>query len=323
MGKWVLLVKYQKKMFLEMKNIFSVLPMTEELNIDLVGLMRIMLNIYIPPYYFSMEEYKPERIYTMAVLLNLEWKKMRRFYICCFITAVIYSCMIIVPFISGYKYYYQIDIWQESCGFLPLIFPIFAVIPTCWMMYYERRNKFIQNVLSRVSLKKYILSKWIITVLLSFVIVFTVSFVGLLFALLISKNMVFQEHTEGINRSLKQFAGYYYVNKPLVYGFVLSLWRGFLGGLMATMGFVLSLYKKNIFAILIPPFAYGLLENYLVSTIFNAPQFRLITSFSPNTYSYEYLSVPVLLVSPTILIIVILSIWLYSSRIQKSSICEL
>lgn len=259
----------------------------------------------------------------MKNLLKLEWHKIKYPYLFSLFIGILYSCIIILPFIYGYSYNHNIQIWQESNQVFDLIFPIIAVLPICWLMYYERKDNFLAYTLTRVSKKKYILSKWLMTSIGCATIIFVVSFAGLIFCLRFTRNIKFTGiELQGYDSSLKTFCGYYLVNKPYLYGLVLSIWRGIIGFLIGTLGFVLSLYINNIFIILTGPFVYTFLEHYILA-ILGVPYYSIVTSFDPSILDSHAISPVRILVGPFLLLVFTCGIIMYFSKIHKKNIYDI
>lgn len=258
----------------------------------------------------------------MKSLLKIEWFKIKYPYLISVFISILYSCIMILPYISGYSYNHNIEIWQNSNQVFDLIFPLVAVLPTCWLMYYERKNNFLSYTITRVSKKKYILSKWLMTSIGSSIIIFIISFVGLIFCLNFTKNINLTGiELQGHDTSLGQFFGYYLVNKPYLYGLVLSIWRSIIGFIVGTFGFVLSLYINNIFIILTGPFVYVFIESYILA-ILGVPYYSIVTSFDPSTLAPQAISIGRLLIGPILLIMFICFIIVYFSVIKKDSIYD-
>lgn len=112
-----------------------------------------------------------------------------------------------------------------------------------------------------------------------------------------------------------------YTQAPLLYAFLLSLWKGMIGVLVMTLGFVLSMYVKNIFVILTGPFIYLILENFILS-ILQMPKYRLVTAFEPTSMADNKITAGSMIVGPVLLIIVIIVSALYLTRIKKASVAE-
>jgi hypothetical protein len=250
----------------------------------------------------------------MLNLAKLEYKKIKPAYWAGLITSLVLSAALVFHLQFGYRYYHNIDIWENTGDLLWFTFPILSVLPTCWLLYFERKDGFLFYTTTRISKKKYLLVKWLITSFGSGSIVFLGSFFALIISLYFLKTIV---PPDTANYALKKFAGYYYVCHPLLYGFVLSLWRGFLGFLAGTLGFVLSLYVNNAFIVLTGPFAYSMMENYILATL-HMPEYRLAASFDPSCMTPlpgRYYFVGALLLMVFILFTII-----YFMRIKKVDI---
>ena len=99
----------------------------------------------------------------------------------------------------------------------------------------------------------------------------------------------------------KELFGLVLLNNPVLYSFVLSLWRGVLGELYFIFGFVLSLFYNNIFIVMTAPFVYSILENFTMSML-GCPQNSIITSFMPTRLAAGYTALHNLFVGPAVLI---------------------
>lgn len=231
--------------------------------------------------------------------------------------AVVCSVAFIIPVQSGYMYDYNIEIWEQSGEFFTFLFPLIAVVPTCWLMFYEKKNGFLSYTITRVARKKYIITKWLTVALGGAFIVFLVSFVGLLISLFVIPDV----NISNAETARGAFISHYYINSPLLYGFVLSCWRFILAFLIATFAFVISLFIKNLFIILTGPFIYSILENFTLA-ILNVPQFRLVTSFDPSAISSEILSIGNLFIGPLILIGCIVVLILYFIYIKNTPVYD-
>lgn len=253
----------------------------------------------------------------MKNLLLSEFLKLRIPYIASLLIVVVYSSLMFIPVTSGYRYSYNIEIWVESTEVFMMVFPLFSVIPTMWLMYYEKKNGFISYIQTRISRKKYILVKWLVSSFGGATIIFVGSFIGVIISLLFLPDV--ENLADG--NTVNAFGEYYFVNNPLLYGFILSLWRMFLGFLIATLGFILSLFIGNLFVILTAPFIYGVLENFVLSVL-GVPYFRLVTSFGPSTLDANAITVTRLLVGPSLLLLVTCMTFLYFYYIKKTPIFE-
>lgn len=262
----------------------------------------------------------------MKRLLHLEWSKLKKPIIFTHIICLAFMTILTLTLYKNYGLEYDIEAWELPNEYFSFIFPLLVVFPTCWLFYYERKNQYIMYTLPRTSKRKYLFAKWLVIAGNGFVLMFTTMFVGVVVALYIKPDiesiltMVDPNTNELISQvKLTHFMGEMFSEQPLLYGFLFSIWRGLLGIIMATMGFVLSLYSRNIFIILTGPFIYSILENYILS-ILQVPQFRLVTSFEPDTLSFLELSPFSILVGPVIAIIFILGLYFFFAKIKKISI---
>ncbi|MFC4388321.1 hypothetical protein ACFOZ1_10960 [Gracilibacillus marinus] len=254
----------------------------------------------------------------MKSLIKAEIQKLKYPYLISIFIAAIYSVLVIISVLHGYSYTYNIEVWEESGELFRIIFPIFAVLPTTWLMFYERKNGFLSYTITRVSKKKYIILKWLVSSIGGAFIVFIISFLGLIVCLYFIPDVV----SQGTDSAIDKFAGDFFVNHPFIYGFLLSIWRLFIGFLIASLGFVISLYVNNIFIVLTGPFVYAILENFSLS-ILGAPYYRLVTSFDPNTLQETAISIERLIVGPLFLIVFTSGIITYFALIKKENIYEL
>ena len=117
----------------------------------------------------------------------------------------------------------------------------------------------------------------------------------------------------------RHILGNLFVNQPLMYSFLISIWRSLIAIIIATMGFVLSLYIDNIFIILTGPFIYTILENFILSVL-RVPQYRLVTSFDPTIVDEKMITVFSMIAGPMIAILFIGLIVVFNSKIKKTLI---
>lgn len=240
------------------------------------------------------------------------------------LTIVILSLVAIVLSSTMYQNYmidYGLEAWEIGVEILNFLFPLFVVVPICWLMYYERKDKFLLYTLPRVSKRKYLSAKWIVAAISAFAIIFVPYFLSAVFILYI-KQPVIPELVR--SPEVSPFAHVYldmFVNKPLLYAFLLSLWKGIIGVLVMNLGFVLSLYVKNIFIVLTGPFIYVILENFVLS-ILGLEKYRLVTSFEPTTIADSGISAVSPLVGPILLVIVTVIVWYVLSKVNHKTVYE-
>jgi hypothetical protein len=203
----------------------------------------------------------------------------------------------------------QLEVWEVGFNFINFIAPIIAVVPTCWLLYFERKNGYLKYTLPRISKNKYLLSKWLVIGSSAAVTMFIMSFSSVLLTLYfippieVVYVLVDPNTGEAVPRIPEtHFASELFINQPLLYGLFLSLWKAFISAIMATMGFVFSLYSKNLFIILTGPFVYYILENFTLS-ILHLKKYRLVTAFEPTSILVNDLFVGSFIVGPVVALI--------------------
>lgn len=260
----------------------------------------------------------------MRKLILLEWQKVKWPVMGTLIVGTALSMILSSTLYKNYALEYDIEAWELGNEYITLIFPLLAVMPTGWLMYYERKNNFLVYTLPRTSKKKYLLSKWIMITGSAGISMFIIMFMGVLTALYLKPEIIpvlswIDPSTgePGSDVEFMYFMGRMLANDPLLYGFIFSVWRGILAGIMATMAFVLSLYVRNIFIIITGPFIYMLLGHYIFGKL-HMTKYSLVTSFYPNSItSMNFVS---FIIGSIIEILFIIMIAIYFSKIKKVTI---
>lgn len=212
-----------------------------------------------------------------------------------------------------YQLNFVLDAWEVGTEYFSFLFPLLVVIPLCWNLYYERKDNFLLYVMSRVSIKKYLTAKWLVHAASAFFIIFVPYMMSAVFAIYINEPVL-----HNINNFHHVFLEAYTKN-PLLYSFLLSCWKGLIGVLVMTLGFVLAMYVKNIFLILTGPFIYYVLENFILS-ILQLEKYRLAVSFDPVCISVAAFNVGSIVVGPMLLITVITGTVAFLKRVKKISV---
>lgn len=232
----------------------------------------------------------------MAHLIGLELKKLAKPVLVTLIGLTMLTCILSCTLYREYSVFFDIDAWEIGTEFLGLLFPLFVTIPVCWELYYERRNRFLVYTLPRVGKRAYLGAKWWACALSAFFILFIPFFFSALCALFLTGPKDFMPVGEGYHHIFHTL----YTQTPLLYAFLLSLWKGVIGVLVMGLGFALSLYSGNIFVILTGPFVYAILENFILA-ILDLPEFRLVTAFEPTSLSATIVNAGSFLVGPLLL----------------------
>lgn len=262
----------------------------------------------------------------MRNLIILEWHKLKLPIVLTIIVGALLSIILCSTIYKSYALEHQLEVWEVGFEIINFIFPIIAVLPTCWLMYFERKNRFLSYTLPRVSKKQYLLSKWIVISGSAFLSMFIISFAGVVTALYgtgpidVTYTWVSPETGEAASRLLQtHFAGQLFTESPLIYGLLLSVWKGVICAIVASMGYVLSLYSQNLFVILTGPFVYTILENFILS-ILGLERLRLVTAFEPTSVSVEDVGLPSFIFGPVLAIVMMILYVVYVNVMAKKSI---
>lgn len=149
------------------------------------------------------------------------------------------------------------EIWQIGYDVVLLLFPLFCIVP-CLSLFEEKKSGYMRIAMLRMSIKSYFKTKFIYGSSVSFLMCFLISFVGLLFCYLIPESIMFI----GEPSTTDNFAYKLFSENPLVYGFILSVWRGIVGVLFYFFGVVIVFLSNNKFLVVVIPFIYYHMENY-------------------------------------------------------------
>lgn len=245
----------------------------------------------------------------MFRLIKNEWNKIKFAVLGTIAILSIVACILSSTLYQNYALYYDLEAWEIGTEHIGFLFSLFVVIPICWNMYYERKNNFLLYTMPRVSKRKYLTAKWLISAISAFFILFIPYFLSAIFALYVKSPM-----DTLADASVTPFNHIFldmFTQTPLLYAFLLSCWKGFIGIFVMSLGFVLSLYVDNIFIILTGPFIYTILENFLLS-IMRLERYRLVVAFEPTAVSG--VTAGSFLMGLLLISVVIVTIWLYFGK---------
>lgn len=249
----------------------------------------------------------------MLDLLKTEWKKVCLPVLATLLLLTITACILTCTLDTNYMMWFVLDAWEVGTGYFSFLFPLFVVIPLCWNLYYERKDNFLLYVLPRVAIKKYLTAKWLIHAVSAFFILFMPYMISAVFAVCVNEPVLYEN-----NNFLHVFMGAYTEN-PLLYAFLLSCWKGLIGVLVMTFGFVLAMYVRNIFLILTGPFIYFVLENFILA-ILRLEKYRLVVSFDPACISANAFNAGSMVVGPMLLIAVIAGTMVFLKKVKKTTV---
>lgn len=247
--------------------------------------------------------------------LALEGKKLARPVLITTAILTLLTCILSCTLYREYSIHFELDPWEIGTEYMSLLFPLFVTVPVCWQLYYERRDRFLVYTLPRIGKRRYLGVKWCVCAASAFLILFAPYFISALFALYVRAPKELKPLYEGYSHIFQAL----YAQTPLLYAFIFSLWKGFLGVLTMTFGFVLALYGNNVFVILTGPFIYVILENFILSII-GLPNFRFVTAFEPTSLSALTINAGSWIAGPLLMCCVIGFIILYFHKIRKRPI---
>ncbi len=252
----------------------------------------------------------------MLRLIKNEWGKIRFAVLGTIAILSVGACILSSTLYKNYALYYDLEAWEVGTELIGFLFPLFVVIPICWNMYYERKNNFLLYTMPRVNKRKYLAAKWLISGLSAFSILFVPYFLSAVFALYVKPPVEPYVPADEFAMWFHHIFLDVFTQKPLLYAFLLSAWKGFLGIFVMSLGFMLSLYVDNIFVILTGPFIYTILENFLLAVL-RLESYRLVVAFEPTAVSSGAAS---FITGPLLISAVITAVWLYFGKKKHISV---
>ena len=198
---------------------------------------------------------------------------------------------------------YPIEQWNYAQDVFTFFYPLVCTVPFCTELFQEQQSGFFQYIVNRQNPMRYIGIKYLYSGSLVAIMIFSASFLSAIVGLFF---------IEPTHPSSQSFLIYYLwgdilVSNPLRYAFYLSLWRIIPAILYFSFGFMLAIFQHKVLPVLLGPFIYSILENFLLSAI-GMPAISIITSFYPSRLALGYVKPIQLLVGPIILLLVIVSI---------------
>lgn len=212
---------------------------------------------------------------------------------------------------------YLIEQWNYGSDLFNFVYPLFSTLPFCFTMYFEKKNGFLKCVHNRINTKKYLRYEYFRQIAFGGICVALISFLSLLMSLYIIKPPLIDYRNK--SNLGEELLGQLQISIPLVYGTILSLWRGFIAALYTTTGFILSLYISNLFVILTTPFIYSIIENFVFS-ILGIPEFSICSSFYPNRLQPGVINGFTVLIGPFILIVINLILYLLLKKRDNKNV---
>lgn len=164
---------------------------------------------------------------------------------------------------------------------IDFFFPLFVTVPFCWEFFYLKNNHFLRNVANRINVSKYLSQRKIKALTACFFMVFISNLLAIVVSLATTVRI-----SQEMPSSLLSFSlgGVMQVNHPMLFGLIWSLYKALLACLICYAGQLVVLHVKNIFAALLAPFIFIVLENF-TTAIFRLSRFSITTAFILNRLS--------------------------------------
>ncbi len=247
----------------------------------------------------------------------LEGRKLARPVLAATVLLTLLTCMLTCTLYRGYTIHFELDPWEIGTEFLSLLFPLFVTVPICWQLYYERRDRFLIYTLPRIGKRRYLATKWCACAACAFIMMMVPYFVSALFALYVRAPQALWPLPKGYSHVFLKL----YAEAPVLYALLLSLWKGLMGVLTMTFGFVLALYGGNVFVILTGPFIYVILENFFWAVL-GLPGLRFVTAFEPTSLSAEAVHPASFAAGPALMCLAMGAAAFYYQAVKKRSVYQ-
>lgn len=208
----------------------------------------------------------------------------------------------------------SIEPWIYGCEPVDLFFPLIASAPYAWVIYSERKNGFLDYVSTRTNADKYIREKMASNMLSSFVSVFIIYFFSLVFTLYLMNTKISSEGS----RVVLYLFGQAQLQKPLLFGFIWSIYKGGIGAMLCLLGQIVSRHSANLFVITITPMVYTFVENFVMASL-GVAEFSLTTSFVLNRLTPQVMTVKNMSIGIIVLCVVIFLSSFFMKRKGKTA----
>ncbi len=157
----------------------------------------------------------------MSNLIKLESRKILRPVIFTTVILTAAMCVLSCTLYKNYTLQYDLEAWEVGTELFSLLYPLIAVVPLCWNLYYERKNNFLLYVLPQVPIKKYLTVKWCVYALGAFCLIAIPSHAVSRICHLCKKRQWLPFSNPFDHVFQKAFT-----QMPLLYGVILSCWKG-------------------------------------------------------------------------------------------------
>lgn len=244
-------------------------------------------------------------------------KYLQEFLLAVFAGLIVY-CINIAVVAGNSTYRYAIELWNYGREYLHVLYPFIFTAPFCWMLFYEKNGSYWKNVYNRMNLWTYITRRVMLSIVLSAFAMWIVSAGSMVFAYMIAP----MGRKPDFNPIMTyKFYGEYQLAHPVVYGLLLTCWRGVLAAAYAAFAIGVTMLTRNIFVSMTSAFVYSVLENF-ITAILQVPELSTTTSFYPNRLSSKVITIPGLLAGPLVLLLVTAVLFIYYRRKGMESLLD-
>lgn len=175
---------------------------------------------------------------------------------------------------------FPIEIWIDGSNILDFFFPLIVTLPFSWMMYYEKKDGFINYASMRKERKKYLSGRIVSGMIDAFTVTFIIYYAGLLVAVLFLK----PETLVNDNILYRYLWGHFQAENPLVFGLIWCAWKGIIGAIICAFSYLIALFAENIFVVALLPFIYCTIENFITGTL-HLEKYSVTTTYILNRLS--------------------------------------
>ncbi len=175
---------------------------------------------------------------------------------------------------------FPIEIWIDGSKILDFFFPLLITLPFSWMMYYEKKDGFINYASMRKERSKYLFERIVSGMVSAFIVTFVIYYVGLMIAVL----YLHPQTLVNDNILYRYLWGYFQANNPLVFGLIWCVWKGLVGSVICAFGYLIALVVDNIFVVALSPFIYCTVENFVTGTL-HLEKYSITTTYILNRLS--------------------------------------
>lgn len=181
---------------------------------------------------------------------------------------------------------FPIEIWIDGCKILDFFFPLFVTVPFSWMLFYEKKDGFLNYASMRKKRKQYIAGRIVAGMIAALVVTFIIYYIGLLMVVFVLKPKTVVE-----NRVLYRYLwGSFQAENSLVFGMMWCGWKGLIGAVLCAFGYLLALIEDNLFVVSLLPFVYCTIENFVTGTL-RLERYSITTAYILNRLSPKNMTV--------------------------------